>query len=54
LLLGPLARYRKTIRRLATLDPHTLAIMHGSSTRTRCRESLMSLADAYESMIRLR
>jgi flavorubredoxin len=37
-----------TIRRLAALEPHTLALMHGSSTRTRCRESLTQLADAYE------
>jgi hypothetical protein len=25
--------------------------MHGSSTRSRCRESLSNLADAYDSMI---
>ena len=37
-----------TIRRLAALEPRTLALMHGSSTRTRCRESLAQLADAYE------
>lgn len=40
----------RTIRGLAALEPRTLALMHGSSTRTRCRESLMGLADAYESM----
>jgi len=41
-----------TIRRLAALEPQTLALMHGSSTRTRCGESLLRLADAYEAMIR--
>ena len=41
----------KTIRHLATLKPQTLAIMHGSSTRARCHESLLSLADAYDLMI---
>jgi len=39
-----------TIRRLATLEPRTLALMHGSSTQTRCRESLERLADAYDLM----
>jgi hypothetical protein len=41
-----------TIRRLAALEPRTLALMHGSSTRTRCREALLGLADAYEMMTR--
>jgi flavorubredoxin len=41
-----------TIRRLAALQPQMLAVMHGSSTRTRCRESLENLADAYELMVR--
>jgi flavorubredoxin len=41
-----------TIRRLAALRPQMLALMHGSSTRTRCRESLDGLADAYELMVR--
>lgn len=41
-----------TIRRLAALDPQMLALMHGSSTRTRCREALTSLAEAYEAMTR--
>lgn len=41
----------KTIRRLASLAPQMLAIMHGSSTRSRCGESLQRIADAYESMI---
>jgi hypothetical protein len=27
-----------------------LAVMHGSSTRTRCSEALLGLADAYDSM----
>jgi flavorubredoxin len=40
-----------TIRRLATLQPETLALMHGSSTRKRCAESLVELADAYEGML---
>jgi flavorubredoxin len=40
----------RTIRGLAALEPRTLALMHGSSTRTRCRESLVDLADAYEAM----
>jgi flavorubredoxin len=40
----------KTIRRLAALEPRILALMHGSSTRTRCVESLAELADAYDRM----
>jgi flavorubredoxin len=40
-----------TIRRLATLKPRTLALMHGSSTRTRCGEALSQLADAYDAML---
>jgi flavorubredoxin len=43
-----------TIRRLATLQPQALALMHGSSTRTRCGEALVELADAYERMIKQR
>ena len=42
----------KTIRKLAALQPQMLAVMHGSSTRTRCGESLLQLADAYEGMVR--
>jgi flavorubredoxin len=38
------------IRRLAGLEPQMLALMHGSSTRTRCGDSLLRLADAYDSM----
>ena len=40
-----------TIRRLATLEPRTLAVMHGSSTATGCSESLLRLADAYEAKL---
>jgi len=40
----------RTIRRLATLEPQMLALMHGSSTRSRCSESLLQLADAYDVM----
>jgi flavorubredoxin len=47
--LSPLTA--QTIRHLASLEPRTLALMHGSSTRSRCRESLSNLADAYDSMI---
>jgi hypothetical protein len=39
-----------TIRRPAALDPEMLALMHGSSTWTRCDESLLTLADANDSM----
>jgi flavorubredoxin len=41
-----------TIRRLAALDPQMLALMHGSSTNVRCTESLLRLADAYDSMMK--
>ena len=41
-----------TIRRLATLGPQTLALMHGSSTGMQCSESLVRLADAYDSKLR--
>lgn len=41
-----------TIRRLASLEPRTLALMHGSSTQRRCSESLHELADAYDRMVR--
>jgi flavorubredoxin len=37
-----------TIRRLAALEPRMLALMHGSSSRTRCGESLRRLAEAYD------
>jgi hypothetical protein len=39
-----------TIRRPAAFEPQMLALMHGSSTRTRCGDSLLRLADAYDSM----
>jgi flavorubredoxin len=41
-----------TIRRLAALQPRMLALMHGSSTHTRCTEALHDLADMYELMVR--
>lgn len=41
----------KTLRRLASLEPQMLAVMHGSSTRTRCVESLQSIANAYEGLL---
>jgi len=41
----------RTIRGLASLEPQTLALMHGSSTRTRCGDALARLADAYDSMV---
>jgi len=37
-----------TIRKLAALDPSTLAIMHGSSFAGDCQEALTALADGYE------
>jgi flavorubredoxin len=40
-----------TMRRLAKLEPHTLAVMHGSSTATRAGDALMRLADAYEAKL---
>lgn len=43
-----------TIRRLAALAPRTLAVMHGSSTATRCTESLNHLADAYDAKLAAR
>lgn len=39
-----------TIRRLAALEPNTLAIMHGSSSSNGCREALLGLADGYDSL----
>jgi flavorubredoxin len=40
-----------TIRRLAMLEPQTLALMHGSSTSVRAGDTLTRLADAYEAKI---
>jgi flavorubredoxin len=37
-----------TIRKLAALDPSTLAVMHGSSFAGDCQEALIALADGYE------
>lgn len=37
-----------TIRRLADLEPATLAIMHGSSYDGDCQEALEALADGYQ------
>ena len=37
-----------TIRKLAALDPTTLAIMHGSAFAGDCQEALQALADGYE------
>ena len=43
-----------TIRSLAALEPQLLALMHGSSTRTHCREALVKLADAYAMRVKQR
>jgi len=40
-----------TIRMLASLEPQTLAVMHGASTQTDCVGSLHALADAYDAML---
>ena len=37
-----------TIRRLAELEPTSLAIMHGSSYRGDCDQALLALADEYD------
>jgi flavorubredoxin len=37
-----------TIRRLAELEPHALAVMHGSSFNGDCGKALLALADDYE------
>ena len=37
-----------TIRRLAELEPRTLALMHGPAYAGDCRQALLDLADAYE------
>ena len=37
-----------TIRRLAALDPATLAIMHGSSYNGDASKALLALADDFE------
>lgn len=48
-VLSPLTG--RAIRRLAALEPRTLATMHGSSTQVRCAESLLALADAYDAKL---
>jgi flavorubredoxin len=40
-----------TIRRLAALEPATLAVMHGSSTATRAGDTLVRLAEAYQAKL---
>jgi flavorubredoxin len=40
-----------TIRRLAALEPAALALMHGSSTRRECRDSLLRLANGYDVLL---
>lgn len=37
-----------TIRRLADLEPRTLALMHGPAFAGDCRQALLDLADVYE------
>lgn len=41
----------RTLRKLANLEPRTLAVMHGSSSQTRCSDSLLRLADAYDELL---
>ncbi len=36
----------------AALEPQLLEVMHGSSTRTRCGDAFLGLADAYGSLAR--
>lgn len=40
-----------TIRKLAALDPSTLALMHGPSFNGDGRAALLGLADGYEAML---
>jgi flavorubredoxin len=40
-----------TIRRLAALEPTTLALMHGPAYTGDCRAALLALADAYEARL---
>jgi flavorubredoxin len=42
------AQTAPTIRRLAELEPSTLALMHGPAFTGDCRQALLDLADAYE------
>jgi flavorubredoxin len=41
-----------TLRRLAELEPRTLAIMHGPAFAGDCTKALLDLADAYEARFR--
>ncbi|HEY2207001.1 MAG TPA: hypothetical protein VGH99_21285 [Pseudonocardia sp.] len=41
-----------TLRRLATLGPRTLAVMHGSSFTGDCADALNRLADGYDTRLR--
>jgi flavorubredoxin len=38
----------RTLRRLAALEPRTLALMHGPAFAGDCRQALLDLADVYE------
>ncbi len=40
-----------TIRRLAELEPRTLALMHGPAYTGDCRQALLDLADAYDARL---
>lgn len=40
-----------TLRRLADLEPRTLALMHGPAYAGDCRQALLDLADAYEARL---
>ncbi len=40
-----------TIRRLAELEPRTLALMHGPAFAGDCRQALLDLADVYEARV---
>lgn len=42
-----------TLRRLAKLEPRTLALMHGSSFNGDCRSALLRLADGYDARLAL-
>jgi flavorubredoxin len=41
-----------TIRKLAELEPRTLAIMHGPAYAGDCTQALLDLADAYDTRVR--
>ncbi len=45
-------RTAPTIRKLADLEPNTLAVMHGSSFNGDCRSALIQLADFYAERLR--